>query len=301
MPSSLPAISVVMPVYNRASGVAGAIDSVLAQDFSDFELVVVDDGSDDGTADVVEQMSDPRIRCIRQPCNLGGNAARNRGIREASAALIAFIDSDDRFLPRKLSFVTRFFGENPDIDVLIDSFRLVYPESTGKRPADRINPDLRSNAEIERAIFSRRLFKATPAFSARRAALVAAGLFDESLARRQDMDLLLRLVRSARCASSSEILWTKRWSEGSISSKQETFVSAVLEICTRHPDYLSRPEFRSGLARDVARHFVRLASQGQLGTARVDFSRCVRFFGWRTLASLIGAGIVEISRRTLAR
>lgn len=301
MPGEIPAISVVMPVYNRADGVHEAIGSVLEQDFTDFELIVVDDGSDDGTNDVIRQMRDARIRCFRQPQNMGGNAARNRGIRAARAPLITFLDSDDRFLPNKLGFVSRFFAENPKIDVLIDSFRLVHPPETGRPAVERRNPELRSSAEVERAVFSRTLYKATPALSARRQALVAVGLFDESLTRRQDMDLLLRLVRSAHCASTSEILWTKRWSKDSISAKQETFVKAVIEICTHHPDYLVRPEFRSGLARDIARHFLRLAARGRIGTVRADLGRCVRFFGWREVAGLLGAGMVETIRRKRAR
>lgn len=301
MPEEVPAISVIMPVHDRAETISGAIDSVLAQEFVDFELIVVDDGSSDGTGDVVERTADARLRCLRQPRNMGGNAARNRGIRAARAPLVSFLDSDDRYLPNKLGFVSRFFEENPGFDVLIDSFRLVYPPDTGKPPAERINPELRCSAEIEQAVFSRRLYKATPAVSARREALVAVGLFDERLTRRQDMDLILRLARSARCASTPEILWTKRWSRDSISAKQETFVNAVIEICTHHPDYLVRPEFRSGLARDVARHFLRLAAEGRIGAARTDFGRCVRFFGWREVASLLGAGAMETIRRRRSR
>lgn len=297
----MPAIAVVMPVYNRADSVRMAIDSVLAQDFTNFELIVVDDGSRDGTADVVEAVSDARVRCLRQPQNGGGNAARNRGIREAISPLICFIDSDDQFLPRKLGFLAGYFERNPEIDVLLDSFRLTYPPEKRKSAVDRINPNLIGSAEVEQAVFARRLYKATPALSARCEALIAAGLFDETLKRRQDMDLILRLTRCARCAATSEILWTKRWSADSISAKQETFATAVIEMCERHPDYLTRPEFRIGLARDVARHFLRLAAKGRLTTAGTDFLRCAKFFGYPTMARLLGTGLVETLRRAVAQ
>ncbi len=297
----MPAISVVMPVYNRAASVRAAIDSVLAQTFEDFELLVVDDGSSDGTADVVEAVGDARIRCLRQPQNRGGNAARNRGIREARSPLISFLDSDDEFLPHKLGFLVEFFARNPEIDVLADSFRLIYPPETDKPPADRLNPDLSTSAEIEQAVFSRRLYKATPALSARRAALEAVGLFDETLKRRQDMDLILRLAHGARCAATSQVLWTKRWSADSISAKQNTFATAMIEMCERHPDYLTRPDFRVGLARDMARHFLRLLGTGHVATAAKDFRRCSRFFGWWQMARLLGAGLVEIARRLATR
>lgn len=297
----MPAISVVMPVYNRAGTVRSAIDSVLAQDFTDFELLAVDDGSKDGTADAIDSIGDPRIRCLRQPQNRGGNAARNRGIREAESPLICFLDSDDEFLPHKLGFLVEFFARHPEIDVLADSFRLIYPPETGKPPADRANPELWTSAEVEQAVFSRRLYKATPALSARKQALEEVGLFDETLKRRQDMDLILRLARSARCAATPQVLWTKRWSADSISATQRTFAAAMIEMCERHPDYLTRPEFRNGLTRDLARHFLRLLGAGHVSTAARDLRRCAGFFGWGQTARLAGAGLGEVLRRLFSR
>ena len=73
---------------------------------------------------------------------------------------------------------------------------------------------MRGSAEVERAIFARRIFKATPALSARRSALLDAGLFDETLRRRQDMDMILRLTRKAECATTDKVLWTKHSDSG---------------------------------------------------------------------------------------
>ena len=81
--SAAPAISVVMPVYNRAASVRAAIDSVLTQTFTHFELLVVDDGSTDGSGDVVTAIGDPRIRLVQLGQNRGANAARNEGLRQA--------------------------------------------------------------------------------------------------------------------------------------------------------------------------------------------------------------------------
>jgi glycosyltransferase involved in cell wall biosynthesis len=96
-----PFFSVVIPVYNRATALARAIASVRAQSFTDFEIVVVDDGSKDDPRAVVEALNDPRIRFIRQD-NAGGGAARNTGIDHAQGAFVAFLDSDDAFLPQHL-------------------------------------------------------------------------------------------------------------------------------------------------------------------------------------------------------
>lgn len=293
----MPAVAVVMPVYNRETTVGRAIDSVLAQDFADFELVLVDDGSSDASVATIERYQDPRITLLRQDRNRGGNAARNRGVLAATAPLIAFLDSDDVFLPRKLGFVTRYFEERPEIDVLIDSFELVYPAGSGKPPARRINPVLEASAAIEQAIFARRLFKATPAISLRKEAVVRAGLFDETLKRRQDFDLVLRLARTANCASTDAVLWTKQWSPDAISSKQNTFMDATIDICRRHPSYLAEPANRIGLARDMARHFLRLASKGAVRTAASDARRFGAEFGAATLLGLVASGAREILSR----
>lgn len=106
---SYPAISVVMPLYNKEREVARAISSVLAQTFVDYELVVVDDGSTDGSPAEVATFDDPRIRMIRQE-NAGVSAARNRGIDEARADLIAFLDADDEWSFDYLETILRLNG-----------------------------------------------------------------------------------------------------------------------------------------------------------------------------------------------
>ena len=97
-----PFFSVVIPVFNRAEPLRQAIESVRAQTFQDFEIVVVDDGSTDNPRAVVESFADSRIHYWHQP-NAGGGAARNRGIDEARGELVAFLDSDDVFLPHHLA------------------------------------------------------------------------------------------------------------------------------------------------------------------------------------------------------
>ena len=109
--SERPFFSIVIPVYNRSEEIGGAIHSCLEQSFEDFEIVVVDDGSNDAPAlgKKLERFEDSRIRTIRQS-NAGAAAARNTGIAEARGEFVAFLDSDDAFLPGKLDAFRKAIG-----------------------------------------------------------------------------------------------------------------------------------------------------------------------------------------------
>lgn len=270
-------ISVVMPTFNRAASLRRAIDSVLCQSHADVELIVVDDGSRDNTSEVIQGYGD-RLTYVRLANNRGGNHARNRGVERASGQIVSFLDSDDEFLPHKLAFVDRYFADHPAVDALVDSFEIRYPASLNRPAVPRRNPVLQDSAALREAVFSRRLYKATPAISARRQALLDIGLFDETLKRRQDMDLILRLSKTHSCASTDQILWIKHWTENAISSKQNTFLLATIDICQRHPDYLSEPAYRRGLDRDLGRHFWRLLRARRFADLRTDLAR-YRDFG----------------------
>ena len=298
-PLTVPAVSVVMPVFNREDRVARALESVLAQDFPDFELVIVDDASTDGTVQVVERYPDERIVVLRQPEHRFGGAARNRGIREARSDLIAFLDSDDEFLPHKLTFVVDYFRKHAAVDALIDSFELVYPPNKRRRPVLRTNPALTDSAAILEGVYARRISKATPALTARRPALLAAGLFDETLKRRQDFDLVVRLVRAGRAATTDQILWRKHWTEGAITSQRHTFMDAILEMCRRNPAYLTVPAYRVGVARDLAHHVLKLSRRGEFGLLRRDLGRFADAYGAGFAAYLVGQGMIESARRAM--
>lgn len=293
----MPAVSVIMPVYNRAAVVGRAIDSVLGQDFTDFELIVVDDGSSDATADTVSAMTDPRLRFIPLATNSGGNAARNRGIREARAPLICFLDSDDYYLPHKLAVIVRTFAERPDLEVLIDSFIKVYP-ATQKRPdTPRRNPVLDTNEQVLEALFTRRIWKATPGISARRDAALRAGLFDETLKRRQDYDFIVRLAGVARCASTDELLWVKTNSPDAISANLDTNVASLIAFYERHPGHHSARAFRRGFAIDIARHFVRIVSRRQPGRIARDARPLIALLGRARFAAMLAEGLAVLAAR----
>lgn len=257
-------ISIVMPTLNRAPVLGAAIRSVLDQTYSNFELIVVDDGSEDATAVVVGSFTDGRLIYLCHRGRHGGNWARNRGIERARGGIICFLDSDDVYLPHKLSTVADFFAKNPSVDVLVDSYVMHKdPEGKGKgKSKEKVcaNPVLRSSEEFRAGVFERTVCKATPSVSVRRSALLDIGMFDETLQRRQDMDLVLRLSRAHTCNTIGEITWVKHVAADSI-SRRPNFLPATIEICKRHPDYLT--EYREPLEREVRRHLRRMLRRGR--------------------------------------
>ena len=296
--SPLPLISVILPAFNGAHCIGLAIDSLLAQRLTDFELIVVDDGSSDGTGKAATACGDPRVRVVTLPRNRGGNAARNAGIRAARAPLIAFLDSDDAYLPHKLEAIVAIFEARPELDVLVDSYRVTFPD--GQPEEQRINLPVEGAAFVE-ALYQRWLWKATPAISARRDAVLRAGLFDEELRRRQDFDFLARAARVAHCAATDQMLWVKSWSPGAISAQPEKFIPATIALCQRHPEYVSDPRFFRGLARDIARQFSRQMRAGRWRDAVRDLALLRREFGAAGTLRMLGLGWREANVRKRAR
>jgi glycosyltransferase involved in cell wall biosynthesis len=272
-------ISVVLPVHNRADVLPRAIRSVLQQEFRDFELIVVDDGSTDESAKVAASFADERIRIIRLDANRGGNAARNEGIRAASAPLLGFLDSDDRYLPNKLSSVVGEFDRRPELDLLVDSFVKVQPHGWRKAEVVRRNPIIDDRELFRRALFTRRLCKATPAITVKRDTALQT-MFDETLRRLQDFDFLIRVSEFANCASRDVVLWMKYWDAGAISS-QDDMIAANVELARRHPEYLRTPAYRPGLAYALRLSAWRRLKRGDLGGIARDF---------RDLGAAFGAG-----------
>ncbi len=179
-------VSVVLPTYNRGWIVEEAVDSVLSQDYPAMELIVVDDGSTDGTPEILDRYGD-RIRVIRQR-NRGVSAARNAGIDAASGELIAFLDSDDRWLEGKVREQVRFFRDHPEA-------LICQTEEIWIRDGIRVNPK-RRHRKRSGGIFipSLDLCLVSPsAVMVKRRLFDLVGTFDEALPACEDYDLWLRV------------------------------------------------------------------------------------------------------------
>jgi glycosyltransferase involved in cell wall biosynthesis len=277
-----PRIAVVLPVHDRADVLGRAIRSVLDQSLREFELVVVDDGSTDGSVAVAKSFRDDRIKLIELGENRGGNAARNVGVRATKAALIAFLDSDDVYLPDKLDTVVREFERRPKLELLVDSFVKIQP--SGARVIRR-NPVIGDRESFRRALFTRQLWKATPSISVRRSTMMRV-TFDEGLRRLQDFDFLIRASQDADCASTDAVLWEKYWDANSISI-QDNLISANVELVRRHPEYLRVPDYRPGLAYIVRLALWRRFKKANAGGAIRDLKQLANAFGGRDTARLL--------------
>ena len=286
-----------MPVYNRADSVGRAVASVLSQSFEDFELIVVDDGSADRTVEVLQAIRDPRLRSIELERNVGGNAARNRGIREARSELVTFLDSDDEYLPGRLGSTVRYFADHPEVDLLVDACIKRWPDVPGKRDLVRQNPELDRNEAVLAALFDRSLFKATPGVTVRREAALKAGLFDEGLRRRQDYDFILRVAKVGRLASRNEANWVKTNSADAITADLDRSLDAIYALWDRHPEHFARLDPSTGMADDLARHFTKLVARRKGGLLARDIRSVVARFGAGPVSAMLLRGLGSYSAR----
>jgi glycosyltransferase involved in cell wall biosynthesis len=189
---SAPLVSVVIPAYNATAYIANALQSVFAQTFSDFEVLLVNDGSADKEG--LEHELQPylsRIRYFKQ-VNRGPSAARNLAIRESQGRLIAFLDADDFWLPEHLARQVERLGRNHKIGlVYANAFHLRNNRLIGTA-FERVPQS--AVADVD-SLLSERCTINTSSVVASRNALFQAGLFDESMRHCEDFDLWLRLAR----------------------------------------------------------------------------------------------------------
>lgn len=181
-----PQVSVIIPTYNRVAFVLEAVDSVLKQTLQDFELIVIDDGSTDGTAEALKRFEDRLF--YRYQDNQGVSGARNLGLQMARGKWIAFLDSDDLWLPEKLETQVRFFSENPGAVIC-------QTEEIWIRKGRRVNPQ-KKHQKFSGDIFAPSLLLCLVSPSAvmiQRNLFDQLGYFDVTLPACEDYDLWLRI------------------------------------------------------------------------------------------------------------
>ena len=125
-------ISVVIPLYNKARYVVRAVNSVLSQSYNDFELIIVNDGSTDGGERLISDIKDPRLHLVNQS-NAGVSAARNRGINEAAADHIAFLDADDEWKKGFLESMLNLHSKHPNAGLFASAYEIFFPKIEKKK------------------------------------------------------------------------------------------------------------------------------------------------------------------------
>lgn len=247
-----PLVSVVITAYNRAGAITRAIDSVMAQTLDDFEIVVVDDASTDDTAAVVEGLANPKLRLIRNAVNKGIGGAKNVGVLASRGEYVAFLDSDDDWLPEKLHQQMAVLSADPAGPPLsFHAFR-VHRMDTGKVVLRRP----RRYGSWLKSILLGETFSLGSTLLARRALFDEIGLFDESLARLQDRDWTLRyLDRYSEFLYLTEPLariYNSGWPEAATVRKSVDALYRVNEARLIHRDPKYARLFRASLDFEVA-------------------------------------------------
>lgn len=196
---SMPIVSVVIPTFNRGHVIEKAVKSILGQSLQSFEIIIIDDGSTDDTARIVSEISknEPRIIFLKHDTNKGAQVARNRGIKAARGVWIAFLDSDDEFLPESLAIRLKIARDN-DVDV-VHSECLVLRDNNEKKFYGV--PPIAGNVYLE---VLRRPGPVFPALLVKKKAIRKIGWLDEHILSYQEWDTAIRLAKHYRFGFSSE-------------------------------------------------------------------------------------------------
>ncbi|WP_310489427.1 glycosyltransferase family 2 protein [Chamaesiphon sp. VAR_69_metabat_338] len=228
-----PTVSVVIPTYNRAGVIGKPIRSVLAQSYQDFEIIVVDDCSNDDTERVLESFNDPRIRYIRHQSNSGAAVARNTGIDNSTGAYIAFLDSDDEWLPEKLAKQLNLFQQcSSEVGFIYTGFAAV---DEGDR-VKRIVSSHHRGSLSDRLLYSN--FIGTPStVMVKRKYLQQVRGFDPNMPSFiEDMDLWLRLSEHCQFEVIPEVLTRYAYSDAGdrLTLNHKSVVEGTLAFIHKH-------------------------------------------------------------------
>jgi len=237
----MPAVSVVIPVYKAERYVGAAMQSVLDQTFTDFEVIAVDDGSPDGSFTVLERFSDPRLRIVRQE-NRGLAGARNTGIREARGEIIGLLDADDLWMPRKLELHIAHLHSNPAVGVSFCHSALIDDDG---RPLGKAQRPRAGVVSAERLLLNNPLSNGSTAVIRRRTLEEIASqgqYFDEALRSTQgteDLDCWLRIALGTewQIACLPEILTSYRLNSAGLSADGRQMVRSWERVIEKARSY----------------------------------------------------------------
>ncbi|HTR39502.1 MAG TPA: glycosyltransferase [Bryobacteraceae bacterium] len=229
--------SVLLPVYNGREYLPAAIESILGQDENDFEFLIIDDCSSDGSADVIRRYAsaDARVRALFHPRNMGLSATLNEGLRESRADLVVRMDQDDMALPQRISTQVRFMREHPNVAVAGS-----FAYHMGREPRyDRLVQLPVEHDEIVRTLLVRNCIY-HPSVILRRDSILALGGYRAEFKNSEDYDLWLRAGKAYRLANIPAPLLRYRFTTGGMSLSrrwQQVVCAQTAVVSFRHPDW----------------------------------------------------------------
>lgn len=218
-------VSVILTCYNGARWIARAIESILAQSYEDFELVIIDDGSTDNSKEVVASyLCDKRVHYIYQE-NRGFSAAVNRGIKESSGSLIGFIGQDDLWMPNKLELQMKYLNEHKNVDLVHSNHCFINSEERIIEVRDVKIPNFASRKKVVEELFLNN-FIGFETVLIKRKCFDEVGFFDEHMVGFSDHDMWLRVAGSHNIGYLNLSLVKKRQHEFRLSKVR---IEAVLK------------------------------------------------------------------------
>ncbi|MEW8962215.1 glycosyltransferase family 2 protein [Paraclostridium dentum] len=223
-------VSIIIPTYNRAGTLKRCIESLLKQTYRDYEIIIVDDNSNDDTEYIVKGFEDYRIRYVRHNKNLGANAARNTGIDIAKGEYIAFQDSDDEWHVNKLELQMNELNEK-DVDIVACSFIKFYKNKKKIVPKEKIDSNNLSKSLLyKNCISTQTILGKSGCFKENK--------FDNKFPRFQDWELMIRLSQKYKIYFMQQPLVNVYVQEDSISKKPDKAIIAINLMIEKYKDII---------------------------------------------------------------
>jgi glycosyltransferase involved in cell wall biosynthesis len=266
----MPRVGVVIPTYRRPELLAAAIRSVLAQTYQDFEIVVVDDNSGDDTEQVVRSFGDARIRYVAHDRNRRCGAAKNTGVRSSTSELVAFLDDDDEWLPRKLERQVAVLDQSPAGTGVVYTGFQEFDRSTGAPLRTFLPP--KSGRMLD--VLGRNAVGPPSAVLVRRSCFAEVGYFDEVLEFGEDWDFWIRLAERVEFASVPEALVRYGIHSSRMTTNIDWRIRGLEKFKDKHLAYLeSHPRELSDFYLGLGLHYLHV---GRTGNGRAAFWHAVR-------------------------
>ncbi len=258
-------VSVIIPTYNRIKTLPKAIESVLDQTYGALELIVVDDGSDDGTDEYINSLSDERILYIKGE-HRGAGAARNTGVQNSKSDLIAFCDSDCEWHPDKLEKQMKLWKEYPESALVYCRFRSIDADGNEKIvvPVDDIPEIECSGNPLYQHLLVHNLVS-TQTMLLKKDVFFKVGGFDESLPALEDYDLVLRIAEHYDIRCCHKILVEDYVSEGSLSSNVAGYFTVRCMLIARYVTELRKFGTFDTIVNYVLERAAKFGIQNQVG------------------------------------